>query len=222
MGVLWLAKTRRGGETASSWVTCCAAMGGLRRWLHCSLSDWSVVSVLQRLCTTVLCALWPCGPAATACLGGPAHSHWATAVPASGMRHSPTQPRLPTSVLCRCVVMVGLPYPNPSDPELQERMHFADRAAAVAASAAAAGAGASAGARAAASRGPSAPPAAGAAAGSSGREYYKNLCMKAVNQVGNLNKGCATTQGRCTPKRTCYLANVAAAVGGSRRSCTTV
>lgn len=26
--------------------------------------------------------------------------------------------------LGRCVVMVGLPYPNPTDPELQERMRF--------------------------------------------------------------------------------------------------
>lgn len=27
---------------------------------------------------------------------------------------------------CRCVVMVGMPYPNPTDPELQERMKFMD------------------------------------------------------------------------------------------------
>ncbi|GAB4815219.1 hypothetical protein N2152v2_002265 [Parachlorella kessleri] len=29
--------------------------------------------------------------------------------------------------LGRCVIMVGLPYPNPSDPELQERLRFIDR-----------------------------------------------------------------------------------------------
>lgn len=27
---------------------------------------------------------------------------------------------------CRCVVMVGMPYPNPADPELQERMRYMD------------------------------------------------------------------------------------------------
>ena len=27
---------------------------------------------------------------------------------------------------CRCVVMIGMPYPNPTDPELQERMRFMD------------------------------------------------------------------------------------------------
>ena len=30
------------------------------------------------------------------------------------------------SLWCRCVVMVGMPYPNPTDPELQERMRFMD------------------------------------------------------------------------------------------------
>lgn len=28
--------------------------------------------------------------------------------------------------LGRCVVILGLPYPNPTDPELQERMRFID------------------------------------------------------------------------------------------------
>ena len=31
--------------------------------------------------------------------------------------------------LGRCIVMVGLPYPSPSDPELVERLRFLDRAA---------------------------------------------------------------------------------------------
>lgn len=58
--------------------------------------------------------------------------------------------------LGRCVIMVGLPYPNPSDPELQERLRFVDRNSA-------AGSNNSNGTNA-------------------SREYYSNLCMKAVNQ----------------------------------------
>ena len=54
----------------------------------------------------------------------------------------------------RLVVMVGLPYPNPQDPELQERMRFMDRQAAEAV--------------------PPRP--------SPSKDYYVNLCMKAVNQ----------------------------------------
>lgn len=53
----------------------------------------------------------------------------------------------------RCVMMVGLPYPNPSDPELQERMKFADHSARI-----------------------------NDCTNLDGREYYTNLCMKAVNQ----------------------------------------
>lgn len=74
----------------------------------------------------------------------------------------------------RCVVMVGLPYPNPSDPELIERIRYIEQL-----SAAEAGVGND-----------------GAAlngnnvlqrCGQRGREYYENLCMKAVNQsIGNL------------------------------------
>lgn len=69
----------------------------------------------------------------------------------------------------RCVVMVGLPYPNPSDPELIERIRYIEQL-----SAAEAGVGND-----------------GAAlngnnvlqrCGQRGREYYENLCMKAVNQ----------------------------------------
>lgn len=55
---------------------------------------------------------------------------------------------------CRCVVMVGLPYPNPKDPELRERMAFMD-ANAVTVSYASSGGGVS-----------------------PGRQYYSDLCMK--------------------------------------------
>ena len=57
--------------------------------------------------------------------------------------------------LGRCIIMVGLPYPNPSDPELQERLKYIDRCAGqqqLTASTVAS------------------------------REHYSNLCMKAVNQ----------------------------------------
>lgn len=53
----------------------------------------------------------------------------------------------------RCVIMVGLPYPNPSDPELQERMKFMDLTSQ--------GSG---------------------TITSPSKTYYTNLCMKAVNQ----------------------------------------
>lgn len=55
----------------------------------------------------------------------------------------------------RCVVVVGLPFPNPADPELRERMAYLDRTTA-------------------GTRGPGEP--------SPGRQYYEDLCMKAVNQ----------------------------------------
>ena len=58
----------------------------------------------------------------------------------------------------RCVVMVGMPYANPSDPELVERMRYLDALEA----------------------GSLVPRAPGAR--SRGFEYYDNLCMKAVNQ----------------------------------------
>lgn len=54
----------------------------------------------------------------------------------------------------RCVMMVGLPYPNPSDPELMERIEFMDRQNNKE----------------------------GARASQPSKEYYTNLCMKAVNQ----------------------------------------
>ena len=104
--------------------------------------------------------------------------------------------------------MVGLPYPNPSDPELQERMRFMDSlaAAGTAGTAAAGTAAQAAGAASAAGTADAAGTAAGSAAtggaaqrapaaqeqqqrqrqlsssAQGGREYYSNLCMKAVNQ----------------------------------------
>lgn len=108
----------------------------------------------------------------------------------------------------RCVVIMGMPFPNPTDPELCERMHFMDSAAQQSA----------AGDPQPGSKGPapgealeSLPAAccncaasffpgcrsqfsrrkacgrAGAAsskgvASSAGREYFEDLCMKAVNQ----------------------------------------
>ncbi|CAM6122599.1 unnamed protein product [Calypogeia fissa] len=56
----------------------------------------------------------------------------------------------------RCVVMVGLPYPSPNDPELMERMRYIDHLDKT---------------RSVLGR-----------SGQKGREYYENLCMKAVNQ----------------------------------------
>ena len=78
--------------------------------------------------------------------------------------------------------MVGLPYPNPSDPELQERMRYLDAAAAAPAAASREQTAAT----------PPAAAATGSDAGAqqpalptrrqTGREYYTGLCMKAVNQ----------------------------------------
>lgn len=70
--------------------------------------------------------------------------------------------------LGRCVIMVGLPYPNPSDPELQERLKFVDKCATEEATTTLV-------------PGASTSQAAGNDTSAS-REYYSNLCMKAVNQ----------------------------------------
>lgn len=59
----------------------------------------------------------------------------------------------------RCVIMVGLPYPSPNDPELVERMRYIDRLSLA--------------------EGDKAHP---QRSRQKGREYYENLCMKAVNQ----------------------------------------
>ncbi|KAK9816819.1 hypothetical protein WJX72_005361 [[Myrmecia] bisecta] len=66
--------------------------------------------------------------------------------------------------LGRCVVMVGLPYPNPADPELQERMRFIDAKHAKHTQHVALAKGTA------------------ASSTSASREYYEDLCMKAVNQ----------------------------------------
>lgn len=55
--------------------------------------------------------------------------------------------------LGRCVVMVGMPYPNIRSPELQEKMAYLDQTL---------------------PRGPGQPP--------PGKALVENLCMKAVNQ----------------------------------------
>jgi chromosome transmission fidelity protein 1 len=97
--------------------------------------------------------------------------------------------------LARCVVVVGLPFPNPSDPELTERMAYIDRLQAqgqqrtklqqAQAQSLAAGSGSTPGrpgvAAAASSSAGSAPSAAGPAV-TAGKAYYENLCMRAVNQ----------------------------------------
>jgi chromosome transmission fidelity protein 1 len=69
--------------------------------------------------------------------------------------------------LARCVVVMGLPYPDLSDPELKERLMHADRRAGTCISA---GSGSS-------SNGGQIP-----AMGPAGREMYSNMCMQAVNQ----------------------------------------
>lgn len=67
--------------------------------------------------------------------------------------------------------MVGMPYPNPADVELQERMAFIDAAAA------AAGSGV-------------AEPAAGSSSGcvSPGQQYYQDLCMKVSACAGSITE----------------------------------
>lgn len=85
--------------------------------------------------------------------------------------------------LARCVIMVGMPYPNPKDPELMERMAYYDQCRASAAAATAASSTSSSSAAVAAI---DSTPAGGGGGGSShgggGQAYYSNLCMRAVNQ----------------------------------------
>ncbi len=66
--------------------------------------------------------------------------------------------------LGRCVVMVGLPYPNPRDPVLVEKMKYISAKAAASASS------------------PSPARRAMSAPVMSARQYYENACMRAVNQ----------------------------------------
>ncbi|BDA42655.1 ATP-dependent DNA helicase DDX11 [Coccomyxa sp. Obi] len=66
----------------------------------------------------------------------------------------------------RCVVMVGMPFPNPTNAELCERMRFMDTSAAQSLAACT----------------PQGDGMTHASASSPGREYFEDLCMKAVNQ----------------------------------------
>ncbi len=77
--------------------------------------------------------------------------------------------------LARCVAVVGMPYGNPSDPELKERMAYLDRRAAGGSGGAGVGAGAGAGEVVVHAH-------AGPRGSSTGREYYENLCLRVVNQ----------------------------------------
>lgn len=148
----------------------------------------------------------------------------------------------------RCVVVLGLPYPNPSDPELRERMRFLDEAAAVAAAPAAAVAapastaaaapaagvaGTTAGPAAALAAAP-APPCAPAAAAPrlTGRQYYSGLCIKAVNQcVGRCGRpgkdvGCPHDSGGQanlgSAARGELATSAASAAAATRRTCGTM
>ena len=80
--------------------------------------------------------------------------------------------------LARCVMVVGLPYPNSKDPELAERMKFLNQREAQHANATRTKhtsdqGGAGCAAAGSAARKPARTP---------GEEYYENLCMNAVNQ----------------------------------------
>lgn len=63
--------------------------------------------------------------------------------------------------LCRCVCIIGLPFPNKTNPELAEKLAHLDRVAAEV---------------------PDDVKASSGFVPFSSREYYENLCMKAVNQ----------------------------------------
>jgi chromosome transmission fidelity protein 1 len=85
--------------------------------------------------------------------------------------------------LGRCVVVLGLPYPNPSDPELRERMAHFDALARRGGLGGCAGSGGN------GNGGGGGDGHGGALASSSserlftGRDYYEGLCFKAVNQA---------------------------------------
>ena len=79
--------------------------------------------------------------------------------------------------LARCVIMVGMPYPNPKDPELMERMAYYDQCRATAAAASSLSLSSSSAAAAVAAI--DSTPTGG---GGGGQAYYSNLCMRAVNQ----------------------------------------
>ena len=80
--------------------------------------------------------------------------------------------------LARCVVMVGLPYPDKSDPELVQKMNYLDaqeRQQRMNVGTSGGGQGSGVYGRGGGGGG-------GGGGGSAGQEYYQNLCMRAVNQ----------------------------------------
>lgn len=83
--------------------------------------------------------------------------------------------------LARCVVVMGLPYPDLSDPELNERLMHADRRATTCVRSTGGSAGVSASAPVATSGGGGGVRGM-ATLGAAGREMYSNMCMQAVNQ----------------------------------------
>lgn len=68
--------------------------------------------------------------------------------------------------LGRCILVVGLPYPNPNSPEWKAKMEYIEQKAAAAAAAA-----------------PTVGSAAGRPPGTASREFAENVCMRAVNQA---------------------------------------
>jgi len=73
--------------------------------------------------------------------------------------------------MARCVVMVGLPYPDRRDPELQQKLQYLDSLQSSRGGAQGAGSGSNGGGGGGSALGPV-----------SGKSYYQNLCMRAVNQ----------------------------------------
>lgn len=73
--------------------------------------------------------------------------------------------------LARCVIVVGLPYPNPSDPELVERMNYLDHR------------NTSSNNSTSSSHTTSSTAVVSSTITNAGREYYENITMRAVNQA---------------------------------------
>ena len=94
--------------------------------------------------------------------------------------------------------MVGMPYPNPTDPELRERMAFMDAAAAACQHGSGNG---------------GAQPAAGCGDASPGQQWYQDLCMKVRMNVTRCGAPAATLMGSvprqniCNCKRMCALSS---------------
>eukprot|EP00624_Nannochloropsis_granulata_P000265 evm.model.NODE_10932_length_14799_cov_18.808027.7 len=73
--------------------------------------------------------------------------------------------------MARCVVMVGLPYPDRRDPELQQKLQYLDSLQSSRGDVPCGGSGSRWGGGGGSALGPV-----------SGKIYYQNLCMRAVNQ----------------------------------------